>query len=214
MKKKYLMLGVAAILTAMAIIGGSLAAISAVGEEATNDLGAPTLAVDIKSIATAETAVGDSLKNIMPGDRLDCSGFVIENTAQVPLYARVTVTKYWTDENDAKNIDLDANLIEMTADESGWLQADTVQNGTGGETEVYYLAKPLASGESAPLDLEIIISKDLDNSGQNAGIAVKASVDAVQFVAGENELNAKGLLAVFGVDAVLNSDGSIASVTQ
>lgn len=214
MKKKYLMLGVAAILVATAIIGGSLAAINAVGEEATNNLGAPTLEVGIDSKSTAETAVGDEAEKIMPGDTLDCSGFIVENTAQVPLYARVTVTKYWTDEDNAKNIDMDANMIEMTANESGWLQANDVLKGTSGETEVYYLAKPLASGESASLDLEIIISRELDNIGQNAGITVKAVVDAVQFVEGENELNANGILAAFGVDAVLNSDGSIASVTQ
>ena len=214
MKKKYLMLGVAAILVSLAIVGGSLATMNAVGEEATNLLAAPTLGVNIDGITSAETRVGGHGENIMPGDRLDCSGFVVENTAEVPLYARVTVTKYWLDEDDGKNTELDANMIEMTADESGWLQANEVLVGTSGETEVYYLARPLDSGESANLNLDIIISEELKNIGHNAGIEIKAEVDAVQFVAGENELNANGILSRFGVDAALNGDGSIASVTQ
>lgn len=214
MKKKYLMLGVAAVLVSAAIIGGSLATINAVGEAATNRLGAPTLAVDIGSVASAKAAVEDQTDKIMPGDQLDCSGFVVQNTAEVPLYARVTVTKYWTDGDEKKNTELDAKMIEMTVEESGWLQANEVLMGTSGETEVYYLAKPLASGESATLDLDITVSKDLGNIGQNAGITVKAQVDAVQFVAGQNELNASGILASFGVEAALNGDGSIASVTQ
>ena len=43
---------------------------------------------------------------------------------------------------------------------------------------------------------------------------MKAAVDAVQFVEGQNELNAGGILASFGVIAELNEDGSIRSVTQ
>lgn len=214
MKKKYYLLGIAAILVSAAIIGGSLATINAVGNEATNTLGAPTLAVSVGSISSAQAQVGDGKEPIMPGDRLDCSGFTVTNTAKVPLYARVTVTKYWTDENEEKNTELDAKLIEMEVDESGWLQANEVLTGSSGETEVYYLARPLASGESASLGLEVLISRELGNQGQNAGITVKAAVDAVQFVEGENELNAGGILASFGVEAALNEDGSIRSVTQ
>lgn len=214
MKKKYLMLGVAAILVSLAIAGGSLATRNAVGTEATNLLEAPTLGVSIDNIASAETRVDTHGENVMPGDRLDCSGFVVANTAEVPLYARVTVTKYWLDENDVKNPDLDADLIEMTADESGWLQANEVLVGTSGGTEVYYLARPLDAGETANLNLDIIISNELDNGGNNAGIEIKAEVDAVQYVEGENELNANGILSRFGVDAALNGDGTIASVTQ
>lgn len=215
MRKKYLLLGAAALLVSAAVVSGSLAAISAVGDRATNELGAPTLSVSIGSyVEPTQTRVGDDTQGIMPGDHLSCDGFVVKNTADVPLYARVTVTKYWTDEKNTKNQDLDANLIQMNVDETGWLQANEVFSGNSGETEVYYLAKPLASGESATLNLGILISSELSNAAQNAGISVSAQVDAVQYVAGENELNANGILASFGVEAELNGDGSIASVTQ
>ena len=214
MKKKYLLLGVTAILVATAIIGGSLAAINAVGEEAINNLGAPTLEVGIDSVSSVEAKISDGTENFMPGSEVDCSGYIVENTAEVPLYARVTVTKYWSNEENEKNKDLDAKLIEMSVDESGWLQANEVMMGNSGETVVYYLATPLAPGESASLPLKVSISAELGNEGQGNGIMMKAEVDAVQYVEGQPELNANGILASFGVLAELGNDGSIISVTQ
>lgn len=213
LKNKYLMLGFAALLVSAAIIGGSMATINAVGSAATNKLEAPTLGVSIDYVSSAEAKVEDHDDRIMPGDKLDCSGFLVTNTAEVPLYARVTVTKFWT-ENGEKNTELNAHLIGMTADEKGWIQAKEGLRGNSGETEVFYLARPLAAGESALLGLDIEISHELGNVYAETGITVKAAVDGVQFVAGENELNAGGILASFGVDAVLNADGSIRSVTQ
>ena len=213
-RKKYLLLGLAALLVSTALIGGSLATINAVGDPATERLEAPTLKVDIAYAATGIAEIAQKNGVYMPGDTIDCSGFVVANTAQVPLYARVTVTKYWTDGKGGKNNAMDAHLIEMTADEGGWLRANEVLRGNSGETEVYYLARPLASGETAKLPLGLKISEKLTNAFAGAGITVKASVDAVQFVEGQNELNAGGILATFGVDAALNADGSIRSVTQ
>lgn len=213
-KNKYILLALAVIVVSTAIIGGSLATINAVGDPATEKLEAPTLKVDIDYATTGIAEIADKNGRLMPGDTLDCSGFVVANTAQVPLYARVTVTKYWTDEKNEKNTELDAHLIEMTTDETGWLQANEVLRGNSGETEVYYLARPLASGETAKLPLELRIGEELTNAFAGTGITVKASVDAVQFVEGQNELNAGGILASFGVDAALNADGTIRSVTQ
>ena len=88
MKKKLILLSTAALLVAIAIVGGSLAATSAVGQKATNDLASPTLAVSIDSSAAAELFLDST--SAMPGDELAAS-FTIENTADVPLYARVTV---------------------------------------------------------------------------------------------------------------------------
>lgn len=212
MRKKYLILGLAALLVFTAVAGGSLAALNAVGDVATSELEAPNLRVDIDHIATAATTLGNG--KIMPGDNLDCKGFVITNTAEVPLYARVTVTKYWTDGNQVKDPDVDAKMIQMTADKTGWLQANEVLVGSSGEQEIYYLSRPLSSGESYDLPLKLFISPELGNAAQDAGITIEARVDGVQYVAGENELNAGGILSFFGVEAKLNGDGSIASVTQ
>ena len=131
------------------------------------------------------------------------------------LYARVTVTKYWTDQNGAKNnTTMDASLIQMSAAAGSWLQAEDVMTGTSNETEVYFYAIPLQPGQTADLNLSLALDKDLTNAYQSAGVKLDATVDAVQFVSGQNKLNADGILASFGVVATLNGDGSIAAVTQ
>ena len=212
MKKKLILLSTAALLVAISIVGGSLAATSAVGQKATNDLAAPTLAVSIDSSAAAELTLDST--SAMPGDELAAS-FTIENTADVPLYARVTVTKYWADETSQKNNETkDAALIGMSADSAQWLQAEDILTGTSGETEVYYYALPLQPGQAADLDLTLLLDLSLGNEYRDASVMLDASVDAVQYVAGENELNASGILATFGVAATLNGDGSIQSVAQ
>jgi len=214
LKNKYVLLGLAALIVSTGLIGGSLAAINAVGDPATERLEAPTLKVNIDYVASGVAEIAEKNGSYMPGDTLDCSGFDVSNTAQVPLYARVTVTKYWIDQKGEKNNALDAHLIEMSTNETGWLRANEVLRGNSGETEVYYLARPLASGETAKLPLDLKISEKLTNSFAGAQIAVKASVDAVQYVEGQNELNAGGILATFGIEATLNADGTIRSVTQ
>lgn len=214
MKKKYALIGFAAMLVAVAIIGGSLAATTASGEAATNELAAHTLGVTIQQPGTAQLQVTGS-SHVMPGDTLDNTSFTFENTADVPFYARVTVSKYWTDANQKKDAAaLDANTIELTAENSGWLQADTVLEGNSGETEVYYYAKPLNAGQSAAMDLKIKLSETLENQYQGQNVELDVAVDAVQYAEGENELNAEGILGSFGVEATLNADGSIRSVTQ
>ncbi|MEA4966209.1 MAG: hypothetical protein VB055_10345 [Oscillospiraceae bacterium] len=214
MKKKLILLITAGLLVAAAIVGGSLAATSASGQKATSDLAAPTLQVSVGQSASRALTLDAEDSVQMPGDQLAGAGFTIENTAEVPLYARVTVTKYWTDANAKNNTTKDSDLIHMSAQTGSWLQAQAIFAGTTDETEVYYYALPLQPGQTATLDLDIALDETLGNDYQSAGIVLEATVDAVQYVAGQNELNADGILATFGVVATLGGDGGIQSVTQ
>lgn len=214
MKKKYALIGFAAALVTVAIIGGSLAATTANGGAATNALAAHTLGVTIQQPGTAQIQVTGS-DHVMPGDTLDNTSFTFQNTEDVPFYARVTVSKYWIDETQKKNSEtMDANAIELATKSSGWLQADSVLEGNSGESEVYYYAQPLTAGQSAAMDLNIKLSKELENQYQGQKVQLDVQVDAVQYAKGENELNAEGILTAFGVEASLGADGSIRSVTQ
>lgn len=215
MKKKYALALAAVLLAGAVLTGGSLAATSASGQAATEDLAAPKLQVSIGQSSSGQLSVSSPKENLMPGDSLGSAGFTVENTADVSLYARVTVTKYWTDGGETKNnTTMSAGTIDMTLTSSSWLQAEEVLSGNSGETEVYYYAIPLQPGQSADLDLDLLLDSSLTNGYQGAGVTLTAQVDAVQYVAGENELNASGILATFGVVATLNADGSIQSVTQ
>ena len=60
----------------------------------------------------------------------------------------------------------------------------------------------------------MIVSDELDNSYQGLGITVDARAEGVQFVSGENSLNATGILDTFGVVAQLDGNGNILSVAE
>lgn len=211
MRKKYLLMLITAALVAAVALGGSLAAVSASGHQATNQLAAPTLEIGITDASyTVESGV------LVPGDQLDerATTFQVNNTAEVAEYTRVTIRKYWVDENGEKNYDLDTSLLTMDVTGNGWLTAEGGISFTSGETDVFYYIRPIASGESVTLPLSIQVSGAADNAYQKAGIQLEVSVDSVQYVAGENELNRQGIENTFGVLATLNGDGSIQSLAQ
>ncbi len=217
MKTKLILMVTAVLLVAAAIVGGSLAATSASGQKVTADLAAPTLQASITGQPIPQRISLENEDNsLMPGDKLGNVGFTIENTAEVPLYAKVTVTKYWQEEEiEARdNTAKDANLIGMDTDVAGWLQANDVLSGNSGETEVFYLAYPLQPGEAANLNLNVMLDNKIGNDYQILGIVIEGKVEAVQFVSGQNNLNADGILSTFGVIVTLNGDGSIQSVVQ
>lgn len=211
MKKKYLLMGVTATMVVAVAVSGSLAAISASGRQATNKLAAPELEVGVTNAAFEI----DAGSKIVPGDALDESAtkFTVSNTQDISEYTRVTVRKYWTDENGEKDMTKDASLL--TLDVSGsWLEAEGGVSFSSGETDVFYLSTPLDAGQSVELPLTIQVANEVDDSYQNYHIELEVSVDSVQYVSGENELNQKGIESTFGVLATLNSDGSIQSLAQ
>lgn len=210
MKKKYLLMGVTATMVVAVAVSGSLAAISASGRQATNKLAAPELEVGVTN-AAFEMDAG----SIVPGDTLDESAtkFTVSNTQDISEYTRVTIQKYWTNEDGEKDMTKDASLLTLDASGS-WLQAEGGVSFSSGETDVFYLSSPLDPGQSAELPLTIQVSNEVDDSYQNYHIELEVTVDSVQFVSGENELNQKGIESTFGVLATLNSDGSIQSLAQ
>lgn len=210
MKKRILLLSAAAVLVTLTIVGGTLAATSAAGNVATNQMAAQTLAVNISDSYTIDAG------KLMPGDELDskATSFVVQNTAQTPAYVRVTVKKYWTDsETNAKNTELDSDLLNLSVSGS-WITAQGGMAFSSGETDVFYYSAPVAAGEGISLPLKILIGKEADDKYVNKGIQLDVTVEAVQFVSGDNELNANGILSTFGVAASLNADGSINSIEQ
>ena len=211
MKKKYWLMGITAAMVVAVAVSGSLAAVSASGRQATNKLAAPTLEVGVTNQdITLESGA------IVPGDTLDESvtAFQVNNRAEIDEYTRVTIRKFWVDENGEKDLDKDAGLLTMTVNGADWLTAEGGVSFSSGETDVFYYDRPLAPGETVSLPLSIAVSEQADNSYQEAGIQLEVTVDSVQFVKGENELNQQGIENTFGVLADLNGDGSIRSLAQ
>lgn len=212
MKKKYILLLTAALLLAVSLIGGSLAAVSASGAPVESTLGAPTLRLSLGSNAQTEAALEGQNGVFMPGDALPGTSFTVTNNGELPFYVKVTITKYWT-EDGQKDFKRSATTLNMTAG-NGWLCPASPLKGSSGETETFYCAVPIQPGSSAVLEVELNLDTELENDYQGMGVCLKAQAEAVQFVSGQNALNADGLRATFGVLATLNGDGSIAALAQ
>ena len=212
MKKKYLLMGVTAAMVVAVAVSGSLAAVSASGRQATNKLAAPTLNVDISAV---NQIVDVDATHIVPGDTLDkdATTFNVSNSQEISEYTRVTIQKFWLDADGSKDPEKDAGLLTM--DVSGdWMKAEGGISFSSGETDVFYLNHPLKPGETVALPLTIQVSNEADDSYQGARIQLEVTVDSVQYVKGENELNAQGIENTFGVVADLDSNGNITSLMQ
>ena len=215
MKKKYYLLITAVLLITVSIVGTSLAAISATGSKVQSDLAAPTLRLNLSSGVTSaenEAALQRDGGTVMPGDERGARSSVVPNTGALPLYAKITVTHYWT-EDGQKLTGRAAGGLEMQAGE-GWIKAAAPLVGSSNETQTFYYARPVQSGESVNFSAKVIVSDELDNSYQGLGITVDARAEGVQFVSGENSLNATGILDTFGVVAQLDGNGNILSVAE
>ena len=110
----------------------------------------------------------------------------VENTGDIRSYVRVTVYKYWTDEN-GKAVDLDPSLIDLHfVTGSGWTVDEEASTS---ERTVLYYASVLAPGEgTSPFADTLTINGKVVKLANEAGdldydqvtFHVQAVADAVQ----------------------------------
>lgn len=217
MKKRVLLMGLAAVMVMGAVVGGSLAAGQASAENpVTAPLAAATLNIEWNGGESDPVTLSVADKALMPADNVDVeNGYKVDNTGSVDAYIRVTVTKYWADE-DGKTTELDASNIQLGLNSEDWIQAESLFDGNSGETEVYYYKYPVPAGQSTSDLLETIgIPASLTNEYAGKTVQLEAVADGVQFAGADAaDLNASGILASWGVAATLNADGSLNTVTE
>ena len=217
MKKRVLLMGLAAVMVMGAVVGGSLAAGQASAENpVTAPLAAATLNIEWTGGESDPVDFMVAGKALMPADTVDMiNGYKVDNTGSVDAYIRVTVTKYWADK-DGKTTDLDAADIQLGLNSEDWIKADRLFEGNSGETEVYYYKYPVPVGRSTSDLLKTVsIPASLTNRYTNKMVKLEAVADGVQFAGADaNELNASGILASWGVSAQLDANGNLVSVTE
>lgn len=217
MKKRVLLMGLAAVMVMGAVVGGSLAAGQASAENpVTAPLAAATLNIEWTGGESAPVALTVTDKALMPADEIEVKdGYKVDNTGSVDAYIRVTVTKYWADEKD-KTTKLAAENIELGLNSDDWLQATSLFEGNSNETEVYYYKYPVPAGQSTSELLKTIgIPADLTNEYAGMNVHLEAVADGVQFAGADAaDLNASGILANWGVVAELDENGNLVSVTE
>ena len=208
--------------------GGTLAAQRVQSGVLSLDLNAASLDVAWNADGTAEGSSGVIAVNesdLMPADEYIFDGtaenYTVQNSSaagSMAAYVRVTITKYWCDDSEAtiKDLEADSSLVTLTSDEENWTSVtDPFAGRTKSETQVFYYKKPLQPGESST---ELLKSLSLNEAASNQYaekvIRLDAKVDAVQYVPGDNELNEQAILSAWGVQAELNADGSIATISN
>lgn len=224
MKKKILLVGLAAVLAASTIVGGSLAYFSAEGSKVQQQINTMTLAVDLQDVvldadgneAGIETALGAlRVGNVMPGEVIDKT-MRVYNPEEVTEYVRVSIRKYWTKtsvssedvqklpERDAAAIILNAVNTDV-AEKERWIVSKETD-----EHIILYYTKPLAQGESTKNFMnQIMISEKLKNGYANLGIALEFETDGVQIFAAED-----AFVSEWGVKPVFDEDGYILAIYE
>lgn len=212
--------------------GGTMAAQRVQSGVLSLGLNAANLAIELSADGTAESdsgaiTVDDSA--LMPAGEYDftqaADNYSVQNTdadSNMAAYVRVTVTKYWCDGNDAeatdKDMEADSGLLTLTCDEENWTSIEepaAFAGRTKSETQVFYYKTPLQPGDTTTSLLQSLALSDAANNDYiNKAVRLEAVADAVQYVPGDNELNEQAILSAWGVQAELNADGSIATISN
>lgn len=208
MKKNYILMGVAAALITTTIVGGSLAYFQADGRNVQQQINTKTLSIALNGTGNREAGGSVYMEGAMPGGTVNKS-VKVENTADTPLYARVTIRKYWgnyTEATDTLDKDFEKDTAKITIEPmNNWYVSE---EGDEDETLVLYYRDPIQPGESVDIMDSLKIAADLDNSYTDLGIGLDVEVDAVQAFAAQD-----AMLSEWGVWAEIDG-GHITSVEE
>ena len=156
----------AAVLLAGSTVTGARAALNIYSENYDAQINLPDIGVALleneKVVSGKDALLQDLLgedEELLPGKKYP-EILAVRNTADIPEYVRVTVYKYWLDEDGKKSHDLDSDWIELgfvTGD--GWvIDADST---TEERTVLYYGPILPVGGESSPFLESITINGDI-----------------------------------------------------
>ena len=199
MKKKYIIMGVAATLLVTAIAGGSLAYFQADGENVQQQINTKSLSIDLIGSGNENTKQSVLVANTMPGEQIE-KNVKVENTADTPLYTRVTIRKYWGDfsnNNLTKDFDKDTSKILIPTLENWYISTGEGDD----ETIVMYYQDPIQPGESVDVMYSLEVSPELNNTYANLGIGLDVEAEAVQAFAAQD-----AILSEWGVWAEIDGD--------
>ncbi|MEG0366043.1 MAG: hypothetical protein RR585_04355 [Coprobacillus sp.] len=134
----------------------------------------------------------------------------IENVKDKELYARVTVTRYWTDGQNNKITDAEAAYINILTEQTGdWI----VMNDSGSNQEriIFYYKQPINAGQkTSPFMDAIQLDEGMSNQAYSKYHAnIKVEAEAIQKVGATD-----AMLSQWGVDATFDSQGNIETIVE
>lgn len=210
MKKKIGLMIVAAALIVSTVLGGAFASFQSDPIRKTQNMDTSVLGLSVK--ADDDTSVEIKTAGLMPGESIN-KEMNITNSDQVEFYSRVIIHKYWTNEDGAKNNDMDASLIEIISDakENGWIVPTFNGEEIGNEQEiVMYYTKPVKPGEETTNFIQgMRISETTGNDYTKMSGALEVTAEAIQRFDSAN-----ALMAEWGVTLEVDENGIITSIKE
>ena len=216
MKKKIILMSVAAILALTAVIGGTMAAFNGSSEDGkamvtTKQLNASftqTINEEITPLGENGKAKIREVANV-PGQVVEMPvGIVNDVNDGYDLYAKVTINKAWYN-GEEKEYNLDpSKIIVNTVDPSNWI----IQMNDDQEQMVFIYKLPIKANEITASNFmdSISISSDIGNSYANHEIVLDMTIDAVQTA------NAKegAVLSAWGIELEFGDNGEIVKILE
>lgn len=213
-KDRIVKLCVAVIFVSVLVVGGSIAFFRA-ETNATSPMSSTSLGIELKEGKTEEGSqtLKDGtivLDNVAPGAKIDKQLYV-ENIKESPSYVRVTLTKYWEDNEGNKLPEKEAEQIILNQlNKDNWIIQEDEDNG---EVVYMYYQLPIDSGETTTDFLnQVQIATSgaaLDNSYTNLVAKVDVEVDAIQEYAAHD-----AILAEWGLEVEFDKNGMITRVEE
>lgn len=146
--------------------------------------------------------------NASPGDVLKRQMYV-QNVETSPMYVRLTITKYWKDEQGNKVSDLDASYIKIKTEQTDhWIIQDDDRNN---EVIYMYYRLPLETNEYTDDALSNLVIGDINMTNEYASYQVQIDVEAdgIQKYAAK-----QAILAEWGLDVEIDDQGILQSVEE
>lgn len=206
-KDRVVKICLAVMFIAAVAVGGSIAFFRT-EKDAKSPISSTNLGIEIMENNQAVQDGEFVLNNLTPGATIDKKLYV-ENVKDSSSYIRVTLTKFWQNENGEKLPDKMAEEIIVNVLDDNWIIDDTSDR--NGEVVYMYYCLPVASDEKTTNFLDSIqISEDgktLDNSYAGLSAVVDVEVDAIQQYAAKDAILAEwGLDVEFDGDKIVNME--------
>lgn len=200
-KDRVVKICLAVMFIAAVAVGGSIAFFRT-EKDANSPISSTNLGIEImeenKSLHDNEIVLDD----LMPGSKINRKLYV-KNVKESSSYVKVTLTKYWQDEEGNKLPNKNANeIIVNFSDEDDWIFGDKDPNG---EVITMYYRLPITTETTTSNFIDSIqvseTGKSLDNSYAGLSIVIDVEVDAIQQYAAK-----EAILAEWGLDVEFNGD--------
>lgn len=221
MKRKIVLMSIAGALVMSAMIGGTLAGFNTQSGQGRTDITTKALGIEL----TGESAFGNGGRTVtetcLPGTEITAPYFVTNNVKEgYELYTRVTIYKYWEDNENGELQPENIHLYTKTADggktellpgtEAAVRVNDWFVQYADGEQVILYYAKPLSSGEATGNVLDsLTVDEEAGNAYTGRRIVLEIQADAVQKAAAEASIPSE-----WGVYPSFDEAGNITAIAE